>query len=474
MTDATTADRTTGRDHAARSAAMLRHWAAAQPDAPMLTLGDTTVTWGEVYDRASRVAAALAADGVGPGRPGGLPRPQRHRVLRGLLRLRPARRGQRGRQLAPGPRRDGRHHRGRRRPGPLLRPRLRGRRAGDRPRSSTASAPAVPARPSSPQWRDAEAGRPAADPGFEPGPDDVVTQLYTSGTTGLPKGVMISGRNIATHPDGGADEVFRIDADTVSMVAMPLFHIGGTGLGAVRHVAGRALGHRAGHRPGRGPAADRGAPDHRDLRGARRAHVPAGHPAAGRHRCRARCAPSSTGPPPSARTCWCGRMEALGCDFAQVYGLTETTGAITSLMPEDHDPDGPRAAPPALGRPALRPRGAAHRRHRHGRDAARRARWARSWTRSDQNMLGYWNKPEETAAVARRRRLVPHRRRRLARRGRLPVPPRPDQGHDRVRAARTSIRPRSRTPCSPTRAWPMPPSSACPTTGGARRSRPSW
>ena len=36
-------------------------------------------------------------------------------------------------------------------------------------------------------------------------------------------------------------------------------------------------------------------------------------------------------------------MNALGCDFAQVYGLTETTGAITSLMPADHDPDGPRA-----------------------------------------------------------------------------------------------------------------------------------
>jgi len=37
------------------------------------------------------------------------------------------------------------------------------------------------------QWRDAGEEDPA-DPGFEPGPDDVVTQLYTSGTTGLPRG----------------------------------------------------------------------------------------------------------------------------------------------------------------------------------------------------------------------------------------------------------------------------------------------
>ena len=36
-------------------------------------------------------------------------------------------------------------------------------------------------------------------------------------------------------------------------------------------------------------------------------------------------------------------MSALGCKFAQVYGLTETTGAITSLHAHDHDPDGPRA-----------------------------------------------------------------------------------------------------------------------------------
>jgi long-chain acyl-CoA synthetase len=30
-------------------------------------------------------------------------------------------------------------------------------------------------------------------------------------------------------------------------------------------------------------------------------------------------------------------IELLGCRFTQVYGLTETTGAITNLPPEDHD-----------------------------------------------------------------------------------------------------------------------------------------
>jgi long-chain acyl-CoA synthetase len=91
-------------------------------------------------------------------------------------------------------------------------------------------------------------------------------------------------------------------------------------------------------------------------------------------------------------------ITALGCDFAQVYGLTETTGAITSLMPGDHDPDGPRASLlRSAGRPfdhvelrivdtdsgAVLPVGAV----------------GEVWTRSDQNMLGYWDKPEETAAV---------------------------------------------------------------------------
>ena len=85
---------------------------------------------------------------------------------------------------------------------------------------------------------------------------------------------------------------------------------------------------------------------------------------------------------------------------------------------------------------------------------------------------GYWRDPDATSRGVRRR-LVPHRRHRRARRRRLPLHRRPAQGHDRVgrrehrqlrgragalRARRRSSRPRS---------------SAAPTSGGARCRSPT-
>ena len=183
--------------------------------------------------------------------------------------------------------------------------------------------------------------RRAADPGFEPGPDDVVTQLYTSGTTGLPKGAMISGRNISCILTE-ADRVFHIGADTVSLVAMPLFHIGGTGWALCGMSRG---GHSVILRDIDPAEALRLIEEHRITE---TFVVPAvlmfllATPEL------------ATTDVSSLRTVFYGAspisedvlvrsMAALGCDFAQVYGLTETTGAITSLMPDDHDPDGPRA-----------------------------------------------------------------------------------------------------------------------------------
>ena len=88
-------------------------------------------------------------------------------------------------------------------------------------------------------------------------------------------------------------------------------------------------------------------------------------------------------------------IAVFGCDFVQVYGLTETAEAITDLAPEDHDPGGPKAH---LLRAAGRPWG----------DVAIRivdagTGWdlpdgqvSEIWCAPQQNMKGYWRNPDAT------------------------------------------------------------------------------
>lgn len=67
----------------------------------------------------------------------------------------------------------------------------------------------------------------SVDPGWRGGLDDVVLQLYTSGTTAKPKGVLTSNRNLGGCTQTGGPWGF--DESSVSLCAMPLFHIGGLG-----------------------------------------------------------------------------------------------------------------------------------------------------------------------------------------------------------------------------------------------------
>src|SRR4029078_7208230 len=80
-------------------------------------------------------------------------------------------------------------------------------------------------------WRDAQS---ADDPNIEIGRQDVAIQLYTSGTTGKPKGAMLSHANLLNLMESGEGEKPEWNKWTeqdVSLVAMPIFHIGGTGWG---------------------------------------------------------------------------------------------------------------------------------------------------------------------------------------------------------------------------------------------------
>ena len=55
-------------------------------------------------------------------------------------------------------------------------------------------------------------------------PDDIATLVYTSGTTGLPKGVMLTHNNILANVEA-AVKVFPISVDDVSLSFLPLSHV---------------------------------------------------------------------------------------------------------------------------------------------------------------------------------------------------------------------------------------------------------
>src|SRR3954452_17020512 len=82
-------------------------------------------------------------------------------------------------------------------------------------------------------WRDAQS---SDDPMLPITPGDIALQLYTSGTTGNPKGAMLSHANFLSLVRAGkADppDWNKWSEDDVSLVAMPVFHIGGSGWGMV-------------------------------------------------------------------------------------------------------------------------------------------------------------------------------------------------------------------------------------------------
>ncbi len=245
-------------------------------------------------------------------------------------------------------------------------------------------------------WRDAQPDTPVA---MAVGPHDALLQLYTSGTTGLPKGVVLSHHN-GTHlrplmREHGIYWYCAEPGDSV-ILAMPYGHIAGVGtaLGAV--LGGQEL---IVHREFDPALLIEDVERHRVkwlfL-------VPAAirlllaHPAAER-------ADFSSvkgltyGASPIPLELLKQGVERLGCDFAQLYGLTETFGTVVSLPPADHRAENivdrehvMKSAGKALPGTELAilgddlqplPPGAV------GEVAIR----------GDSVMLGYWNRPEENA-----------------------------------------------------------------------------
>src|SRR6201998_3823437 len=184
-------------------------------------------------------------------------------------------------------------------------------------------------------WRDEQSDD---DPNIEVSPRDIAIQLYTSGTTGKPKGAMLSHANLLNLVESGKGEKpdwNKWTEDDVSLVAMPIFHIGGSGWGML------GLYHGA-----KGVIAREFDPgkvldffEHSKI--TKLFMVPAAMQFVVRQP-RAREVDFSrlkymlygASPVHSALLKEC--IEVFGCGFVQMYGMTETTGTIVALAPEDH------------------------------------------------------------------------------------------------------------------------------------------
>src|SRR4051794_37007703 len=213
-------------DRPADVSGLLGRWAAERPDAEALRFAGVRRTWAELDERVRRLAAALRAEGVGPGDRVAvldLNHPSCLELTLACARIGAANAVVNFRLAPPeivyvlndagaalllvGPEL-AQAAEGLREHTPTLRRLVRGGGPDDEDEAWLAAP-------------EPEEGPAAVDP------DACFVQLYTSGTTGFPKGVMLTHRAMLAHATNVA-ESFEVDHEAVVQVAMPLFHVGGT------------------------------------------------------------------------------------------------------------------------------------------------------------------------------------------------------------------------------------------------------
>lgn len=245
-------------------------------------------------------------------------------------------------------------------------------------------------------WRDAQPDEPAEDRSF---PDDPALALFTSGTTGLPKAVLTSHANLLQPRLDSLPERHiydHWDDDEIGLVAMPLAHIGGIGFWVITFI-----NHCTGVIQREFDPIGALEAIHSE-RVSRVFVVPAAlqiiiqHPKA--KDIDFSCVKTVMyGAAPMPLPLLQEAIDVIGCQFIQCYGMTETTGTIAILPPEDHVPE--RAAKMrSAGRPII---GCEIAVFDSVGEPVKTGEIGEVAVRAPANMLGYWKNPEATAKTLR-------------------------------------------------------------------------
>lgn len=244
--------------------------------------------------------------------------------------------------------------------------------------------------PSYEQWI---ANKPAHDPHVPASEDDTCYQLYTSGTTGLPKGVELTHGNFIALLQQGLS-ILQLSSEAVNLVCMPLFHISGSGWGVVGQFEGaktilfrevdldgilRAIPEYQVTHTIFVPAVLQFLLNMPNVRDVDYSSLKA----------------MLYGASPITEAVLVDAINTFKCDFFQAYGLTETTGACALLFPGDHDPGGPRAH---LLRSCGKPVGGNKMKvvDTGTLEDAAEGEVGEIWIAGPQVMKGYWRNPDAT------------------------------------------------------------------------------
>lgn len=177
---------------------------------------------------------------------------------------------------------------------------------------------------------------------YKPNPDAVVFQVYTSGTTGTPKGAMLTGRNLLALREPGYSAGLNWFPQPHSIVGqvLPVAHIAGTAYAMFGFYAGARVVLSKEFDAGSLPKLIATEQISDLLLAPAAMQLMMEHPAAADANFTS-LKYITYGAAPIPEALLRKAIAQLGCGFVQMYGMSEAAGGVVALEPQDHVSDVP-------------------------------------------------------------------------------------------------------------------------------------